>query len=271
MARAASPRLTVVSGANRGLGLEVCRQLAQAGRPVLLTARDADQAAAAARTLAGAGAGGGTVRAAQLDVTEPASVAALAEALRREGEPLAALVNNAGVALDGFDAEVVRSTLAVNVHGAARLTEALLPLLAPGGCVVMVSSGMGELAGLPPALRARFADAALARPALQALLDEFLAAVQAGGRGALAGGWPRSAYRVSKVALNALTRILAREQGPAGARVNAVCPGWVRTDMGGRAAPRGVAAGARSIVWAALLEADGPTGGFFRDGKPIPW
>jgi NAD(P)-dependent dehydrogenase (short-subunit alcohol dehydrogenase family) len=83
-------------------------------------------------------------------------------------------------------------------------------------------------------------------------------------------GWPSSAYRVSKVSLNALVRILARELGPRRIRVNAVCPGWVRTDMGGAGATRSVEKGAASIVWAAALE-DGPTGGFFRDGQPIPW
>ena len=84
-------------------------------------------------------------------------------------------------------------------------------------------------------------------------------------------GWPQSAYKVSKASLNALTRILAVELAPRRITVNAVCPGWVRTDMGGRSAPRSVAEGAASIVWAATLAANGPTGGFFRDGKPIPW
>ncbi len=84
-------------------------------------------------------------------------------------------------------------------------------------------------------------------------------------------GWPGSAYRVSKVGLNALTQILAREVEDQGILVNTVCPGWVRTDMGGRSATRSVKEGAHGVVWAAALPPNGPTGGFFRDGNPIPW
>ena len=273
---AASPPVAVVTGANRGLGREVCRQLAAQGWRVWLTARGAGPARAAAAELSTAlhraGSAGGSVHAATLDVSDEASVAALAAALKAQGRPLAALINNAGVALDGFNADVVRRTLAVNFHGAARVTEALAPLLAPRGCIVMVSSGMGELAGFGTALRQRFLAPGLTRAELQALLDEFAAAVERGQE--RAQGWPRSAYSVSKAALNALTRMLARElgpHGPNGPRVNAVCPGWVRTEMGGRGATRGVATGARGIVWAATLPPEGPSGGFFRDGKPIGW
>jgi NAD(P)-dependent dehydrogenase (short-subunit alcohol dehydrogenase family) len=264
--RSAPPRVAVVTGANRGLGREVCAQLAAQGWRVWLTARDPAQAQAAAAAL---GAGPDAVRSHGLDVTAPSSVAGLAATLRERGEPIAALVNNAGVSLRGFNAEVVRGTLAVNYHGAERVTDALLPLLAPGACIVMVSSGMGELSGFGPALRKRFLQPGLTREALQGLLAEFLAAVERKELERL--GWPRSAYSVSKAALNALTRILARELGAAGPRVNAVCPGWVRTDMGGRSASRSVQIGARGIVWAATLPAGGPSGGFFRDGKAIDW
>jgi carbonyl reductase 1 len=265
--------LAVVTGANRGLGLDVCRQLAARGWRVRLTARDAARAAAAAARL---GKAGGSVTPDALDVTLPASVARLAQRLREEGQPIAALVNNAGVYLAGVQPDDLRTTLAVNYHGAARVTDALLPLLAPRGCLVMVSSGGGELAEMPAALRARLESPALTRAALEALLGEFQAAAERGelrgrGRSLL---WPRSAYAaygVSKAALNAFTRILARQQGPQGPRINAVCPGWVRTEMGGGSAPRGVAEGARGIVWAATLPPDGPTGGFFRDGEAIPW
>src|SRR5207249_3362294 len=140
-------------------------------------------------------------------------------------------------------------------------------LLPDGGRVVNVSSGLGELSYLGRELRSRFADPSLTPSALDSLVSLYLSAVEAGeGK---AAGWP-SAYSVSKIALNAYTRILARELLPRGIRVNAVCPGWVRTDMGGRWATRSVSKGARSIVLAAMLPGDA-TGGFYRDGKRIPW
>ncbi len=140
-------------------------------------------------------------------------------------------------------ARVVRQTLAANFFGPLNLTEALLPLVADGGAIVMVSSGMGELAAYAPALRERFADPGLTRDRLVALVDEFAAAVDAGTY--RQAGWPGSAYRVSKAAIIALAKLLARELAPRGIRVNAVCPGWVRTRMGGHTAPRSVGAGRR--------------------------
>src|SRR5690606_15592727 len=109
-------------------------------------------------------------------------------------------------------------------------------------------------------------DPTLDRARLDALVDEFVARVEKGDL----GGWPRNAYSVSKAALNAFARIAARELGP-GRHVNAVCPGWVRTRMGGPAASRSLEQGARGIVWAATLGPEGPTGGFFRDGERIEW
>jgi carbonyl reductase 1 len=155
----------------------------------------------------------------------------------------------------------------VNFFGQLRVTQALSPLVVDGGSVVMVSSGMGELSAYSPAIRARFLDESLDIGGLLALLAEFEAGVRGGRHEAL--GWPSSAYRVSKAALNGLTRILARES--ARLHLNAVCPGWVKTDMGGASATRTVQQGARGIVWAATLGADGPHGGFYRDGKAIPW
>ena len=253
----------IVTGGNRGLGLETCRQLAQKGYGVVLTARDRSQAEAAAGKLASAG----RVQAAQLDVTDDASVRAFAEQAPASFGPLHALVNNAGISMKGFDVEVVRGTLGVNFFGALRVTLALAPLLVDGGNVVMVSSGMGELNAYSSAIKARFLDEALGVEGLVALVGEFEAAVATGRHES--AGWPSSAYRVSKAALNALTRILARQS--ARVHVNAVCPGWVKTDMGGAGASRTVEQGARGIVWAASLDAGGPHGGFFRDGKPISW
>jgi len=261
--RMSNERAVVVTGGNRGLGLEVCRQLAQRGYEVVLTARDFEQAERAAAALAREG----KVRAAQLDVTSDASVAALASWVERTLGPLHALVNNAGISMQGFDERVVEGTLAVNFFGALRVTRALESKLMDGGSVVMVSSGMGELSAYSPELRARFEDERLSVEGLLTMLREFADRVMAGTH--TQHGWPSSAYRVSKAALNALTRILARASNRV--HVNSVCPGWVRTDMGGPAATRSVEQGARGIVWAATLGADGPHGGFFRDGKRIAW
>ncbi|HYX92125.1 MAG TPA: SDR family oxidoreductase [Myxococcaceae bacterium] len=259
-----SPRTALVTGGNRGLGRETCRQLARGGFRVLLTGRT-EAGELAARQLAAEGL---DVQYRRLDVVDRSNIAEFADQLRREAIPLYALVNNAGIALDGFNATVARRTLEVNFFGALHVTEALLSRISDGGNIVMVSSGIGELSGLAPALRERFMDPQLGREGLLELMRSFIRDVESGRHAA--AGWPSSAYRVSKVGLNALTRILARELAKRRIRVNAVCPGWVRTDMGGRHAQRTVEEGAASIVWAAALD-DGPSGGFFRDGKPIPW
>jgi carbonyl reductase 1 len=178
------------------------------------------------------------------------------------------LVNNAGIAMEGFDEVVAYKTLATNFHGVRRLTRALVDRMADGGRIVMVSSGMGELDGLAPQLRERFLDASLDEAALVAFVDGFVREVAE--RRHTASGWPSSAYRVSKIALNTLTRLYARELEPRGIRVAAVCPGWVRTDMGGPGASRSVAEGARGIVWAATTS-ELATGRFYRDARRIPW
>jgi NAD(P)-dependent dehydrogenase (short-subunit alcohol dehydrogenase family) len=258
--------LAVVTGGNRGLGRDTSRQLARRGYRVLLTSRDAADGEEAARALRGDGL---DVHTHALDVTRPEDAAALAAYLRNQGWRVDALVNNAGASFTGFDAEVARKTLAANYHGAVDVTDALLPLLTEDACVVMVSSGMGELSCLSRPLQQELLAADLTRAELDALVARFVAAVKAGKH--TEHGWPSSAYRVSKVALNAFTRILDRELAGTRIHVNAVCPGWVRTDMGGPSATRSVSEGAAGIVWAATLPAGGPRGGFFRDGKPIDW
>ena len=255
----AAGNTVLVTGANRGIGLEACRQRKAAGVSVILSARDARDGQAAADGLG--------VEFHRLDVTSAGDIGALADDLRRQGRMLDVLINNAAVSLDGFNNEVVRKTLAVNIFGALNLTEALLPLMRDGGAIVMVSSGMGELDAYAPPLRARFADPNLTRDQLVALVNEFVAGVAAGNH--TKAGWPSSAYRVSKAAIVALAKLLARDFAPRRIHVNAVCPGWVRTRMGGRSAPRSVEQGASSVVWAATP--DEATGGFFRDGRPATW
>lgn len=233
----------MVTGASRGLGLEVARELERRGLEVIATSR-----------------GAGAQHA--LDVRDRASIDALAKDL----PAIDVLVNNAGVAMDGFDADVAKETIETNVLGPIHLTEALLPKMRPRGNVVMVSSGMGEVSIFGAKLRARVMDPNFDRDAVVELASEFVASVARGDH--QRRGFPSSAYSVSKALLNAYVRALARQVDSV--KVNAVCPGWVRTRMGGAGAPRSIEEGARGILWAATL-ADGPTGGFFRDARPIPW
>lgn len=258
--------LAVVTGGSRGIGFEVCRQLARRGLRVVLTARDLGAAQEAARRLVSEEL---VVQPRALDVSSPDSIAQLANGLFEASEVVQVLVNNAGVSLDGFDAEVAARTLATNYFGAAGVTDALLPLMGRGGRVVMVSSGMGELAAYNLDLRARFVAVDLDRRRLDELVGEFVEAVRRGDH--VRRGWPSNAYRVSKAALNALVRVMAPELARRGVVINAVCPGWVRTAMGGQGATRSAEQGAAGIVWAATLAGEGPSGGFFRDGRPIPW
>jgi NAD(P)-dependent dehydrogenase (short-subunit alcohol dehydrogenase family) len=227
----------LVTGANRGIGREVARQLAERGYSVLLTARDGAQANAAAEEIADAT--GANVRGLELDVSDPQSIAAAVEAVRTDPGGLDVLVNNAGIGLDFGtsgtepDFDVIERTLQTNFYGAYRLTIALLSLLRASEHprIVNVSSGMGGVAEM--------------------------------------GGWSPG-YRVSKAALNAVTRILSTELQGDGFLINSACPGFVKTDMGGpMGAQKPVEDGAAGIVWLATLPDAGPTGGFFRDGQPV--
>jgi NAD(P)-dependent dehydrogenase (short-subunit alcohol dehydrogenase family) len=234
--------IAVISGASRGLGFETCRQLGRHGYRVLLTARDHGRGAAAAAALQDEGL---KVEFYPLDVTDTESVQALAGHLDREYGRLDVLVNNAGVFLDPMppedpsassvfraDIATLRYSMETNAYGPLRLCQALIPLMRGRGRVVNVSSGMGQLNEM---------------------------------NGCCPG------YRFSKAAINVLTRILADELRDTHIKVNSVCPGWVRTEMGGANADRSVEEGADTIVWLATLPDDGPSGGFFRDRKPIPW
>jgi NAD(P)-dependent dehydrogenase (short-subunit alcohol dehydrogenase family) len=229
--------VALVTGANRGIGQEVARQLAERGYQVLLSARDGEKASAAADDLAQTT--GGTVRPLRLDVADANSVEAVAEQVRTDPGKLDVLVNNAGVGSDfgvagvAPDFDKIAAALQTNFYGAYRLTIALLGLLRESEHprIVNVSSGMGGVTEM--------------------------------------GGWSPG-YRVSKAALNAVTRILSTELKDAGFLVNSACPGFVNTDMGGpMGAKKSVHDGAAGVVWLATLPDDGPTGGFFRDGQPI--
>jgi len=237
----AEPRLAIVTGANRGIGLEIVRQLARRGLNVVLASRDLAKGEAAAARLALEGV---EVPVIAIDVTDGESVrAGVADVLSRFGR-IDVLVNNAAILKEGFNPEdasvfevpidLVMLTFATNTVGPLRMIEAIVPGMRERGYgrVVNLSSGAGQLSGI-------------------------------------GAGYP--AYRMSKAALNALTRLTAAELGPGDIKINAMCPGWVRTDMGGPNATRTVEKGAETAVWLATLPADGPTGGFFRDRKPIPW
>jgi NAD(P)-dependent dehydrogenase (short-subunit alcohol dehydrogenase family) len=235
-----SKPVAIVTGAYRGLGLETCRQLAARGHSVVLTARRDQEGHHAAQALIGEG---HDVRFRHLDVGDEASIRALAAYTKNTFGRVDVLVNNAGIFPDPaprsarasvFAAEIdrVRAALETNTLGALLLCQVLIPLMEGRGRVVNVSSGMGQLSEMN-------------------------------------GCCP--AYRLSKTALNAVTRIFADELKGTGVKVNSVCPGWVRTEMGGPEATLSVEDGARGIVWAATLPDEGPSGGFFRHGEPIPW
>lgn len=231
--------VALVTGANRGLGLETARQLLGLGWTVVVTSRSGQAADTAAAELALQT--GGRTLGLPLDVTSGEQAARAAAEVERRFGRLDALVNNAGTIFDDgrvgvlqADPESVLRSFENNALGALRVSRALVPLMLAtgGGNVVNVSTGMAGLAEM-------------------------------------GGGWP--GYRMSKAALNALTRILHAELHPQGIRVNSVCPGWVKTDMGGPGATRELPEGAAGLVWAATLPSDGPSGGFFRDGRLIPW
>jgi carbonyl reductase 1 len=268
MAMNKNTKTALVTGANRGLGLETARKMAGKGWQVILTARNERKGRAAAESISNGA--GGNIRFHSLDVEDPASISSLAATLQDQGTVLDVLVNNAGITMDGFDWQVARRTIDTNFYGPVRVADALLPVIPRGGNIVMVSSGAGELSIFSQHLRDRFSDPGLTRDGLLELVESFVEAVRDGRHSR--EGWPTSAYGVSKAAVNAFVRIAAPPLASRAVKINAVCPGWVRTDMGGPGAPRSVAEGAASILWAAFLEEGGsPTGGFYRDGKPIAW
>lgn len=225
-------KIALITGANRGIGLETAKQMKGKGYDVILTSRNVEEGERAARDLG--------VRYHQLDVTSAKSIDALKTHVDAEFGRLDVLINNAGILHDRHDSilnipeEKLESMFDTNTFAPLMLIRALLPLMRKNnyGRIVNVSSQLGALDG--------FSDYT-------------------------------PAYRLSKLALNGITLILADALKGTNILVNSVHPGWVQTDMGGTSAPLSLEEGARGVVWAATLPDDGPQGGFFHDGKRMAW
>ena len=234
-------RIALITGGNRGIGREIVRQLAQHGMHVVLGARDAAKGEAVAAAFAKDGL---DVTFVPLDVTDGASVKAAVAAVKSKHRRIDVLVNNAGVYLDKLapsgaslftvDPEILVKTHEINVVGPLRMIQAVVP--------VMRAHGYGRIVNV------------------STLMAQF-ASIGAGATG----------YRSSKAALNALTKIASIELGRENIKINAMHPGWVKTDMGGPSAPKTVEEAADTAVFLATLPDDGPTGGFFHERKPIAW
>ncbi len=243
-------RVAVVTGGNRGLGYFVCRDLARLGLAVVMGSRDETRGEAAAAELRAEGL---DVRAHRLDVTSDSDILLLEESLRAEFGRLDVLVNNAGIKLElgdpsdvlsfayyksafEVDVDTIRRTLETNLYGAYRMAQVMAPMMRDGGYgrIVNVSSGWGQFAAMYPR-----------------------------------GGHP--AYRASKAVLNVHTVIFHNELKDTNVLVNAIDPGWMRTDMGGPHADRSTVDAAAELVWLATLPDGGPSGGFFRRRERIAW
>jgi NAD(P)-dependent dehydrogenase (short-subunit alcohol dehydrogenase family) len=225
-------KLVLITGANRGIGLESAKQMKEKDYEVILTSRNAEDGERVARDLG--------VRFHQLDVTSAKSISVLKAHMDAEFGRLDALINNAGILLDRTDSilnipeEKLRTMLDTNTYAPLNLIRAFLPMMIDQnyGRIVNVSSVLGQITS--------FSDYT-------------------------------PAYRLSKLALNGITLMLADVLKGKNILVNSVHPGWVKTDMGGAGAPLSLSEGARGLVWAATLPDDGPQGGFFQDGKPMAW
>lgn len=236
--------IALVTGGNRGIGFDVCRQLAKKGITVILTSRDSAKGIQKAAELESEGL---DVIFAQLDVNDPDSIAEIQKFVEKKWGRLDILVNNAAILLDDpaveskhpsglfeTDKEILMQTFETNVVGCFMLSEAFLPMMIQQnyGRIVNITSGLSQL---------------------EQMQSDF------------------PAYRISKTALNAVTRIFADKGRKHHVLVNSIDPGWVKTDMGGPNAPLTVEQAADTIVWASTLPNDGPTGGFFREKMAINW
>lgn len=231
-------KIALVTGGNKGIGLEISRQLGQAGFRVFLTARDRQRGEEASKKLQQDGL---NVEFLQLDVADETSIEQLTKELASRIDHLDVLVNNAGILLDApsdsivqVESAVILQTIETNTLGPLRLIQKLVPLLtkSKAGKVINVSSGGGQLTDM--------------------------------------GDWA-PAYSLSKTALNSVTAMMAAALKDKNITVNSICPGWVRTDMGGSTAPRSVEQGADTVTWLATEAPSDLTGTFLRDRKVIPW
>ncbi|MEM8544034.1 MAG: SDR family oxidoreductase [Cyanobacteria bacterium P01_H01_bin.119] len=234
----AKEKVALVTGANRGLGFETARQLAKSGITVILGSRDADKGQQAADQLRQQGL---EVLAHQLSVTDIGSIKISKQLIEDQFGRLDVLINNAGIYPDASSGSIlssdigtIRTAMETNLYGAIAMIQVMVPLMQfhNYGRIVNVSSGMGQLSDM---------------------------------------GGGSTAYRLTKVGLNGVTRILAAELAETNIKVNSVCPGWVKTDMGGPNASRSLEEGADTIAWLAMLPDDGPSGLFWRDRAPIAW
>ena len=235
-------KIALVTGANRGLGFETSKQLARKGFKVYMASRDEQKGKMACELLKAEGL---KVESLVLDVTKTKDIRNIVDNLKSKNEIPDIIVNNAGVFLESLtetgtstsvlnvDPVIILKTIETNTMGPLKLFQALVPLMKEKGegRIINISSGMGQLTGME-------------------------------------GQWP--GYRISKTALNALTRILQSELSETKITVNSVCPGWVKTDMGGDAAPRSVEEGVQTTVWLATTD-NPPAGKFFRDKEEISW
>jgi NAD(P)-dependent dehydrogenase (short-subunit alcohol dehydrogenase family) len=235
-----SNKVALVTGANKGLGLEIARQLGAQGITVLIGARDPRKGEEAARTLKAEGI---DARSIKLEVTSPSDIQNVSKSIEAEFGKLDILVNNAGVLLDrdGVNADTFRKTYEANVIAPWELTQALLPLLtkSDAGRIVNQSSILGS--------------------------------ITMNNSDQIGTDWLAPAYNSSKAALNLLTVIQSRHLAGTNVKVNAAHPGWVKTDLGTDAAPLEVSEGAETAVWLATIPEDGPTGGFFHKQDTLPW
>ena len=242
-------KTALVTGANKGIGLETVRQLAGKGIHVLLGARDLDKAAAAAQSLIASGL---PVEPIELDVTNSTHINSAVAFIAAKFGKLDILINNAGIMVESVDwtlntsttvaPDILRKTYDTNFFGVVALTQALLPLIlkSPAGRIVNLSSILGSLTFH-------------AKPG-SPIYDS-----------------KPFAYDSSKTALNAFTVHLAHALKDTSVKVNSAHPGWVKTDMGGEGATMDLVEGASTSVELALLPTDGPTAGYFHLGKPLPW